>query len=90
MYHVRVMAGHIAEFLLLIAPDGKTVLPALDDLAGQFEDPVYADFVAEVRNARDKLRDALDGELPIARTSLRREISRLRNQVFPLQLHTGR
>jgi hypothetical protein len=89
MYHVRVMAGHIAEFMQLIEPEGKTVLPALDDLIAQFEAPVYADFVAEVRNARDGLRDALDAELPVARTSLRREITRLRNQAFHYSYKQG-
>jgi hypothetical protein len=82
MYHVRVMAGHISEFLQIIEPERRTVLPALDDLLGQFEDPVYADLVAEVCDAWSELRDALEAHLPAARTTLRREVGRLRNQAF--------
>jgi hypothetical protein len=82
MYYVRVMTGHISEFMQLIEPEGKTVLPTLEDLLEQFPERRYDESVDAVRSARNELREHLNAQLPVACTTLRREIGRLRNQAF--------
>ena len=81
MYQVRVMAGHASEFAQLIAPEGSSELPSVQDclLAVGHAHPPFAQ-VARIAHA--ELIQALTAPLPRAGTTLRREIGRLRQQAF--------